>query len=74
MNTRSGFLKRLGLPTLETGQRATGVLDVRSAHAPAAEPKDDAAPAESDVDDAESTAKQWAEAEKAEAAKADARN
>ncbi|SDY23356.1 NitT/TauT family transport system ATP-binding protein [Saccharopolyspora shandongensis] len=47
------------------------LLDVRSAHAPA---KDDAAPAESDVDNAESTAKQWAEAEKAEAAKADARN
>ncbi|MEU5852240.1 ABC transporter ATP-binding protein [Saccharopolyspora shandongensis] len=47
------------------------LLDVRSAHAPA---KDDAAPAESDVDDAESTAKQWAEAEKAEAEKADARN
>ncbi|MEU6270419.1 ABC transporter ATP-binding protein [Saccharopolyspora shandongensis] len=47
------------------------LLDVRSAHAPA---KDDAAPAESDVDDSESTAKQWAEAEKAEAEKADARN
>ncbi|MEV0088816.1 ABC transporter ATP-binding protein [Saccharopolyspora sp. NPDC050642] len=47
------------------------LLDVRSAHAPA---KGDAAPAESDVDDAESTAKQWAEAEKAEAEKADARN
>ncbi|MEV0056859.1 ABC transporter ATP-binding protein [Saccharopolyspora shandongensis] len=47
------------------------LLDVRSAHAPA---KDDAAPAESDVDDAESTAKQWAEAEKAEAEKADAHN
>ncbi|MEV5540777.1 ABC transporter ATP-binding protein [Saccharopolyspora shandongensis] len=47
------------------------LLDVRSAHAPA---KDDAAPTESDVDDAESTAKQWAEAEKAEAEKADVRN
>src|SRR6476659_9383560 len=32
MNTRSGFLKRLGLPTLETAQRATGRLDVRCAH------------------------------------------
>ncbi|TDD49487.1 ABC transporter ATP-binding protein [Saccharopolyspora elongata] len=47
------------------------LLDVRSAHAPA---KGDAAPAKSDVDDAESTAKQWAEAEKAEAERADARN
>ena len=32
MNTRSGFLKRLGLAALEAGQRPARVLDLRGAH------------------------------------------
>src|SRR3954454_7577319 len=37
MNTRSGFLKRLGLAALAAGEAPTGVLDVRRAHQPLAD-------------------------------------
>src|SRR3954451_17068135 len=34
MNTRSGFLKRLGIAALAAGEAPTGILDVRRAHEP----------------------------------------
>src|SRR3954468_18294833 len=37
MNTRSGFLKRLGIAALAAGEAPTGAVDVRGAHQPLAD-------------------------------------